>query len=226
MQYEITGSTLQTVRIELAPGEAVHSISGGMAYMTGGVNMETSTNGGLWKGIKRSMSGGSVFMTTFRADGSSGSVGISGSVPGKIVCKDASQGAWICQQTAFLASEMGVDATLAFQKKLGTILFGGEGLLLQRISGTGKFFINGCGDFIEKELSPGEVVRVSTSKVVAWEESVQYSIERVKGAKNILFSGEGLFVTTLTGPGKVIMQSMTLGELALALWPYMPKDTS
>lgn len=130
------------------------------------------------------------------------------------------------QKTGYLASEEGVNLDLAFQKKLGSMLFGGEGLILQRVSGNGIVFICGCGDFVVKDLAPGEILKVSTANAVAWEESVTYDIASVGGIKNMLFSGEGLFVTTLRGPGRVVLQSMTLGDLAMSLYPYMPQSSS
>ena len=130
------------------------------------------------------------------------------------------------QKTGYLASEEGVNLDLAFQKKLGSMLFGGEGLILQRVSGNGIVFICGCGDFVVKDLAPGEILKVSTANAVAWEETVTYDIASVGGIKNMLFSGEGLFVTTLRGPGRVVLQSMTLGDLAMSLYPYMPQSSS
>ena len=106
------------------------------------------------------------------------------------------------------------------------MLFGGEGLILQRVSGNGIVFICGCGDFVVKDLAPGEILKVSTANAVAWEETVTYDIASVGGIKNMLFSGEGLFVTTLRGPGRVVLQSMTLGDLAMSLYPYMPQSSS
>lgn len=153
-------------------------------------------------------------------------VGLAQAAPGKIMDIDVSKGAWLVQKSGFLASDEHVEMELAFQKRLGSIVFDGEGLVLQRISGNGIAFICGCGDFVVKDLAPGEVLKVSTSHAVAWQETVGYDISSIGGLKNALFSGEGLFVTTLTGPGRVVMQSMTLGDLAMSLYPYLPQSSS
>ena len=139
---------------------------------------------------------------------------------------DVSQGAWIVQKTGYLGSETTVNLDMALQKRLGSMMFGGEGLILQRISGTGRAFIHACGDLNVVDLAPGQQYKVSTANAVAWEDTVSYDISSVGGLKTALFSGEGLFVTTLTGPGKIVIQSMTLGDLAEALIPYMPQQSS
>ena len=139
---------------------------------------------------------------------------------------DISKGTWLVQKTGFLCSQPGVDLDIAFQKKLGTMFFGGEGLIIEKLSGNGIAFIAACGDFNVVDLKPGEQYKVSTGNVVAWEETVKYDIQSTGGLKTSVFGGEGFFVTTLTGPGKIILQSMTLGHLAMALAPYLPKDNS
>ena len=164
-------------------------------------------------------------LVKYTATGSPGAVSLAGKAPGKIMDIDTSKGAWICQKTAYLCSEENVQLDMAFQKKLGSIFFGGEGLVLQRISGSGMAFIHACGDFNVIDLAPGQVLKVSTSNAVAWQDGVKYDIASI-GIKNALFSGEGLFVTTLTGPGKVVIQSMTLNDLAMSLIPYLPTNNS
>ncbi len=226
MKYDITGDNLQMLNVEIEPGEVLDSVAGAMSYMTGNVSLTTKAKGGFFGSIKRSLSGASLFMVQYQAEGGNGVVGLAGSAPGKIMDLDLSQGSWIVQQSGFLASDQNVNLELALQKKLGSMLFGGEGLLLQRLSGTGIAFIHGCGDFIVKDLAPGEIIKVSTSHAVAWQEGVKYDISSIGGIKNALFSGEGLFVTTLTGPGKVVLQSMTLGELAMTLYAYMPQSSN
>lgn len=225
MRYNITGDNLQMLNVEIQPGERLYSVAGAMAYMTGNTTMEAKASGGAWASIKRSLTGASLFLVEYRSDGV-GVVGLAHSAPGKIMDIDLSKGAWMLQKSGFLASGEGVNLELAFQKKLGTMLFGGEGLIIQRVSGNGIAFICGCGDFVVKDLAPGEILKVSTSNAVAWEESVSYDISSVGGIKNALFSGEGLFVTTLRGPGRVVLQSMTLGDLAMALLPYLPQSSS
>lgn len=226
MKYTITGDNLQMVNVEVEPGEVIYSVSGAMSYMTGNMTLEAKAKEGVWGSIKRSMTGASLFLVKYEAQGGKGVVGLSQKAPGKIMDIDISKGGWFVQKTGYLASEENVTLKMAFQKKLSSALFGGEGLIVQKVSGNGIVFIGGCGDLVVKELAPGEVIKVSTSNVVAWEDTVCYDISSIGGVKNALFSGEGLFVSTLTGPGKVVMQSMTLGDLAMALWPYMPQSSS
>ena len=226
MKYTITGDNLQMVNVEVEPGEVIYSVSGAMSYMTGNMTLEAKAKEGVWGSIQRSMTGASLFLVKYEAQGGKGVVGLSQKAPGKIMDIDISKGGWFVQKTGYLASEENVTLEMAFQKKLSSALFGGEGLIVQKVSGNGIVFIGGCGDLVVKELAPGEVIKVSTSNVVAWEDTVCYDISSIGGVKNALFSGEGLFVSTLTGPGKVVMQSMTLGDLAMALWPYMPQSSS
>lgn len=223
MRYTITGDNLQFVNVELEEGELLLSTAGSMAYMTGNMTMEAKMEGGLLKGLGRTLTGASLFLVQYKSKGGTGIVGLCGSVPGKIADLDIGKSKWIVQKTGFLGSQETVNMRMAFQKKIGSILFGGEGLILQELSGTGKAFVAACGDFNIVELKPGEQYKVSTAKAVAWEDTVSYDITAAGGVKTALFGGEGLFVTTLTGPGKIIIQSMTLPELAASLVPYLPK---
>jgi len=224
MKYTITGGNLQFANIELEPGDDFYSVAGAMKYMTGNMTMEAKAVGGIGKSIGRLFSGASLFLVKYTANGGKGIVGIGGSAPGKILDLDISKGAWIAQKTAYLGAEATVDLEVAFQKKLGAILFGGEGLVLQRISGEGMAFLEACGDLIVVDLEPGQMYKVSTSNAVAWQEGVKYDITAAGGIKTALFGGEGLFVTTLTGPGRVIIQSMTLSDLAGSLIPFLPSS--
>ncbi len=226
MKYTITGDNLQFVNIELQPGEEFNSVAGAMAYMSGNMRMESKMEGGLMAGLKRSLSGASLFLLRYTPQGGVGTIGLAGRAPGKVLDVDVSQGAWIVQKTGYLGSETTVNLDMALQKRLGSMMFGGEGLILQRISGTGRAFIHACGDLNVVDLAPGQQYKVSTANAVAWEDTVSYDISSVGGLKTALFSGEGLFVTTLTGPGKIVIQSMTLGDLADALIPYMPQQSS
>lgn len=226
MKYTITGDNLQFVNIQLEDGETIQAQSGAMRYMTGNVTMESKAKGGLLKGLKRSLTGESFFLVCYKSVGGSGVVGFGGGAPGKIVDLDISQGSWIVQKTGHLCSQDTVDLDIAYQKKLGSMFFGGEGLILQRLSGEGIAFIAACGDFNVIDLKPGEKYKISTSNAVAWQDTVTYDIESTGGLKNALFSGEGLFLTTLTGPGKIIIQSMTLPDLALSLMPYLPTNSN
>lgn len=226
MRYTITGDNLQFVNVELQPGEEFDSVAGAMAYMSGNVRMESKLEGGFMTGLKRSLSGASLFLLKYTPQGGVGTIGLAGKAPGKILDLDIGQGSWIVQSSGYLGSETTVKLSMALQKKLGSILFGGEGLILQKLTGTGRAFVHACGDLNVVDLKEGEQYKVSTSNAVAWEESVTYDISSVGGIKTALFSGEGLFVTTLTGPGKIVIQSMTLGDLANALVPYLPNSSS
>ena len=226
MQYTITGDNLQFVNVELQPGEEFNSVAGAMAYMSGNMRMESKMEGGLMAGLKRSLSGASLFLLRYTPQGGVGTIGLAGRAPGKVLDVDVGQGSWIVQKTGYLGSETTVNLDMALQKRLGSMMFGGEGLILQRLSGTGRAFIHACGDLNVVDLAPGQQYKGSTANAVAWEDTVSYDISSVGGLKTALFSGEGLFVTTLTGPGKIVIQSMTLGDLADALIPYMPQQSS
>jgi uncharacterized protein (TIGR00266 family) len=225
MKYTITGDNLQFVNVNLEEGEEFNSVAGAMRYMTGNMTMEAKMEGGLLKGLSRSITGASLFILKYKSHGGSGVMGLGGSAPGKIVDLDIGAGSWLVQKTGYLGSQPSVNIEMAFQKKLGSALFGGEGMILQRLSGNGKAFVAACGDFNIVDLKPGEKYKVSTSNAVAWQDSVQYDIGAVGGIKTALFGGEGLFVTTLTGPGKIIIQSMTLADLAHSLIPYLPTNS-
>jgi len=222
LKYTISGDNLQFVNIEFMPGEMIYSEAGSMVYMSGNVRMEAKATGGVLSGLKRAMAGESFFVTNFYADGGPGLVGFAGNVPGKVMAIDLRGGKhWVLQKTAFLAAEANVVLDIALQRKFGAALFGGEGLILQKVHGEGIVFISGSGDFIEYNLLPGQSLKVSTANVAAWEASVSYDIQSL-GIKTALFGGEGLFVTTLTGPGKVVVQSMTMSKLANSILPYLP----
>ena len=224
MNYKIIGDNLQIAEIELEAGETVYSESGTMKYMSEIITMETNTKGGLLKGLKRTFSGDTLFITNFKSEGKKGIVAFGGTFPGKIIPLDMQGRSFICQGSSFLCAQDGIDLDLSVQKKLGSAVFGGEGFLLQKISGNGTAFIAACGDVAEFDLQPGEVLKVSTSNAVLWEDSVQYEIQRIKGIKNMLFGGEGIFVTILRGPGKVIVQSMTPRDLAFAIYELIPHN--
>ena len=177
-------------------------------------------------GLKRSLSGASLFLLKYTPQGGVGTIGLAGKAPGKVLDLDIGQGSWIVQKTGYLGSETTVKLDMALQKRMGSMLFGGEGLILQRLSGNGRAFVHACGDLNVVDLAPGQQYKVSTANAVAWEESVAYDISAVGGIKTALFSGEGLFVTTLTGPGRIVIQSMTLGDLAESLIPYLPQPSS
>lgn len=224
MKYTITGDNLQFVNVQIEEGEEFLSEAGAMRYMTGNVRMEAKATGGIGGVFKRVLTQESLFQLKYHTEGGSGVLGLGGKCPGKIVDLDISKGTWIAQKSAYLGSEMDVKLDIAFQKKLGSMLFGGEGLILEKLTGDGVCFIAACGDQVIVDLKKGEQYKVSTGNAVAWQDTVSYDIAAAGGIKTALFGGEGLFVTTLTGPGKIILQSMTLADLAAGLIPYLPQN--
>ena len=214
MQYRIVGDTMPAVEIMFdQPGETMVTQSGGMAWMSEGVEMNTSTNGGLLKGVGRMFAGESLFMANYSATRAGATIAFASTVAGEIVpINIGEQGGLIAQKGAFLCSEQSVNLNVTLTKKFSAGLFGGEGFVLQDISGTGMVFLEIDGDKIIKDLAPGEVIKVDTGNVVAFDRSVTYEIETVKGFKNIFLGGEGLFLTKLIGPGKVILQTQNFNE--------------
>ena len=225
MNYDIKGSVVPYVEISLSKGESVFTQSGGMFYQTEGIEMATNTKGGFLKGIGRVFAGESLFMATYTAKQDS-KIAFASTVPGNIVSVDVSTNKFIIQKGAFLAAQSSVTLKTTFNKKLGTGFFGGEGFILQKLSGYGTAFLEIDGDAMEMDLAPGEVLKIDTGNVVGFEDSVKYEIETVKGLGNIFFGGEGLFLTKLTGPGKVILQSMNMNEFALRVGSYIPTSNN
>jgi len=217
INYNIFGDDLQLVEIELDPGEGVRAEVGTMTYMLDGIEMQTSTGGGLLQGLKRAVTGESFFITTFLNIARNRSrVAFAAPYPGKIIPLDLTSlgGTFICQKDSFLCAAQGVNIEVAFTKKLGAGLFGGEGFILQRLTGDGMVFMHAGGTVIEKDLAAGETVRVDTGCLVAFAPTVQYDIQFVGGFKNALFGGEGLFLAKMTGPGKLFLQSLPFSRLA------------
>lgn len=217
IDYRLFGDDMQMVEIELDPGEAVRAEAGAMMYMEAGIDMQTSTGGGLFKGLKRMVTGESFFITSFLYNGQGkGHVAFAAPYPGKIIPVDlaAEGGDFMCQKDAFLCAAQGIEIEVAFTKRLGAGLFGGEGFILQRLTGDGLAFVHVGGTVIEKVLGPGEQLRVDTGCIAAFSPTVDYNIQMVGGFKNALFGGEGMFVATLTGPGKVYLQTLPFSRLA------------
>lgn len=216
MQYNIIGDTMPAVEVTFdAPGESMYTQSGGMAWMTEGVSMTSNARGGLGKSIGRMFSGESLFMATYKAERAGAMIAFASTVAGEVLAINIGTcGGMICQKGAFLCAEETVDLNVTFTKKFSAGLFGGEGFILQDITGTGTVFLEVDGNKVEKILAPGEVIKVDTGNVVAFEKTVSYDIETVKGLKNIFLGGEGLFLTKLTGPGKVILQTQNFNEFA------------
>ncbi|HSM55323.1 MAG TPA: TIGR00266 family protein [Candidatus Sulfomarinibacteraceae bacterium] len=227
MKYEIHGTTLQTLDLYLSQGEAVYTESGGMAWMTGDIDMETNTRGGLMKGLARSLAGESLFLTTYTCRGTGALITFTPEAPGSIITIELGPGeSRICQKDAFMVAENSVELEVYFRKKLGTGLFGGEGFILQKLTGPGIAWAEIAGEVRSYNLKAGQTMRVDPGHIAMYEPSVSYEINRVKGVKNILFAGEGLFLATLTGPGKIWLQSMPLANLASTLARYIPTSSN
>ena len=223
MRYEISGNIMQTVAIDLAPGETVYSQTNTMAWMNDQITMNTHTGGGFLAGIARTFGGGSLFVTDFTANGA-GHVAFAPRFPGTIVPAQLQAGqSLICRKETFLVAQKSVSFEVAWQKRIGAGFFGGDGFILQKISGPGVVWLDLSGELIERDLAPGERLLVHAGHVGIFEPSVSFDIQMVSGFKNILFGGEGLFLATLTGPGHVWLQSMPILNLAEEIGRYIPR---
>ena len=222
MNYEISGTTMQTVSINLDPGEIVYSQTNTMAWMNDAIAMDTHTGGGLLAGLKRTFGGGSFFVTDFTATGN-GHIAFAPRFPGTILPVELQAGqSLICRKETFLVAQKSVTLELAWQKRLGSGFFGGNGFLLQKVTGPGVVWLDLSGELIERELAPGERLLVHAGHVGIFEPSVSFDIQMVQGFKNLIFGGEGLFLATLTGPGHIWLQSMPIMNLAEELARYLP----
>ena len=227
MKHTIRGTTLPILDVQLEEGESMYTESGGMAWMSTNIEMETNTRGGFMKGLARALSGESLFMTNYKCTKGTGVVSFCTEMPGQIVPMKLSSGKEIiCQRDAFMAGTEGTDIKMEFVKKLGAGFFGGEGFFLQRLSGEGTIYLELSGEITEYDLKKGQTLRVDPGYIGAFEPTINYDIERVKGFKNMLFGGEGLFHATITGPGKVWLQSMPLANLAKKIAKYIPQKNS
>jgi len=225
LDYTIVGDNLQIARVRLKSGQEVYAEAGKMIYKTANVAWDTRMTGQslgqkLLGALRRTVTGESLFVTFFRANGA-GEVGFAGAYPGRIQAFDLAAGQSImAQRDAFLFAQPSVQLNVAFVKKLGAGFFGGEGFILEKLTGPGLVFIHAGGDFVEFNLAPGESLQVETGCIVAFDESVEYDIQFVGGIKTAIFGGEGLFLATLTGPGRVVIQSMTLHKMRRELAPH------
>ncbi|NLM10243.1 MAG: TIGR00266 family protein [Clostridiaceae bacterium] len=224
LNYKIFGGSFPAVSIRLNPNESIYTQSGGMTWMDTGISMDTNMHGGFMKGIGRMFSGESLFMATYTSHAPNQEIVIASTFPGCILDIDVGRCPIIAQKSAFLCAQTTVEIGTYIARGLKAGLFGGEGFILQRLSGTGIAFIEIDGSLVERTLGPGEAIKVDTGNVAAFEETVQYQAEMVKGFKNILFGGEGLFLTTLTGPGKVWLQTMSMPEFAKSIIPFLPSS--
>lgn len=222
MQYQIIGEPLPVVECQLSPGERMITESGSMCWMSPNMKMETSA-GGLGKAFGRMFSGESMFLNTYTAQGGAGMISFASSFPGSIRAIDIAPGREIVvQKSGFLAAEPGVELSVFFQKKLGAGFFGGEGFIMQRLSGQGTAFVEIDGHAVEYILAPGQQMVVDTGYLAMCDATCSIDIVSIKGAKNVLFGGEGFFNTVVTGPGKIVLQTMPIYSFAGALRPFMP----
>lgn len=225
MRYSIEGGSLPAVIIQLDPGESLISEAGGRTWARGPITTEAKAEGGVGRAIGRLFSGESLFMSRYTAQGPA-EIAFSSSFPGRIVARTLGPGeSIICQKSAFLCASYGVDLAVHFQKKLGAGLVGGEGFIMQRVTGPGLVFLEVDGYCQEYDLAPGERLSCDTGVLAIMDATCQMDVQMVKGVKNALFGGEGLFDTVVTGPGKVHLQTMTIAKLAKQIIPFIPSKS-
>ncbi|MFW5991516.1 MAG: TIGR00266 family protein [Candidatus Nanoarchaeia archaeon] len=224
MEYKVRGTTMQVVDVQLQQGETVYTEAGGMGWMSPNIKMETNSKGGFMKGLGRMFSGESFFMNLYTCTEGTGLITFPCEMPGKVVPMKLTEGeAIIAQRDAFMFAENSVKLEMHFRKNLGTGFFGGEGFIMQKISGPGQAFFEFGGEITEYNLQEGQVLKIDPGYIGCYEEKVSFELTTVGGVKNKLFGGEGFFLATVKGPGKVWLQSLPLARLAQKLIPYLPK---
>jgi uncharacterized protein (TIGR00266 family) len=226
MRYQVSGTIMQTVEIDLAPGETVYSQTNTMCWMNDAIEMDTHTGGGFLAGLKRSLGGGSFFVTHFKSVAEGAHVAFAPRFPGTIMPVALAPGqSLVCRKETFLCAEASVTLEIAWQRRLGAGFFGGEGFILQKVTGPGTVFLDLSGEVVERDLAAGERLLVVAGHVGVMDPSIAFDIQMVRGFRNILFGGEGLFLATLTGPGHVALQSMPIMNLAEEIGRYMPRGS-
>lgn len=227
MKYSIEGNNLPVVICELSSGEAMITERGSMSWMSPNMRMETTSNGGLGKALGRMFAGEGLFQNRFTAEGGPGMIAFASSFPGEIRAFEIMPGQeLILQKSGFLAAQSTVNLSVFFQKKLGAGFFGGEGFIMQKVSGQGTVFAEFDGHVVEYDLRPGQSIVVDTGYLAAMDATCTMEIKTVPGLKNALFGGEGVFNTVVTGPGRVYLQSMPVCAVANAIRPYIPTSNS
>ena len=229
MQYEVKNAPLPVLICKLDPNESIECQKGAMSWMTPTMQMQTGLGSGaggllgaLGKMAKSAVTGESIFRNTYTAQGGAGEIAFASSFPGDIICFDTSANPIVAQKSSYLANTMGVNMEIFFQKKLGAGFFGGEGFIMQHLSGSGTAFVEVDGELVEYTLAPGQQMVVDTGNVLGFDLGVSIDIQSVPGLKNKLLGGEGLFNTVLTGPGRIWLQTMPLPSVAAAIIPYIP----
>lgn len=222
MKYEIKGGNFPVVVCSLEPNETMITEGGGMSWMSPNMKMETTSNGGIGKMLGRMLTAEKLFQNKYTAQNGPGEIAFASSFPGNIIPVEIKPGtSYICQKSAFLASTEGVELTTHFNKKVGAGFFGGEGFIMQKLSGVGTAFVEVDGSAIKYSLAPGQQMLLDTGHLVMMSETCQMDIQTVKGAKNILLGGEGLFNTVVSGPGIIILQTMPINKIASVISPYI-----
>ena len=227
MQYQIAGEPLPVVTCQLAAGEAMITERGSMSWMTPNMRMETTTNGGLGKAFGRLLAGEALFQNRYTAQGGPGLIAFASSFPGSIRAFEIGPGKeLVVQKSGFLAAEAGVELSVFFQKKLGSGFFGGEGFIMQKLSGQGIAFAEFDGHVVEYELAAGQSLVVDTGYIAAMDATCSMDIVTVPGVKNAFFGGEGLFNTVVSGPGHIWLQTMPISSVAAVLRPFFPSTNN
>lgn len=222
MKYQIVGDSLPAVICDLEPGEKMITEGGSMSWMSPNMKMETSSNGGLGKAFGRMFAGEKMFQNIYTAQGAPGQIAFASSFPGSIKAFEIAPGQeMIFQKSAFLASEAGVQLSVQFQKKLGAGLFGGEGFILQKLSGHGTVFAEFDGHVVEYDLAEGQQMVIDTGYLAAMTPSCTMEVQTIPGLKNVVFGGEGLFNTVIKGPGHIWIQTMPISNIAKIIAPYV-----
>jgi uncharacterized protein (TIGR00266 family) len=228
MDARIIGSVMPVLEVTLAPGDSLIAEAGQLSWMTDSIRLHTSTrlasSGGLLGAVKRAAAGAGWYLTEYTAAKHPGSVAFAAKLPGQIVPITLQPGVeYLVHRHGFLCGTADVRVTLTFQRRLGAGIFGGAGFTLQRLAGTGHAWTELSGEVIQYTLAPGQTLRVHPGHIGMFDASVEFDITIIRGVRNILFGGEGLFLATLTGPGRVWLQSLTITNLAHALIPYLPE---
>jgi uncharacterized protein (TIGR00266 family) len=226
LQYELIGTTMQAVTIQLEQGQTVYSEAGGMSWMSANVQMNTTSGGGVGKMIGRMFSGESLFLVDYTCTRGRGIVAFSSEFPGKVIPMDLAAGqSVIAQKDAFMCAEKSVETSIHFRKRLGAGFFGGEGFIMQELTGPGMAFVELDGEIVERTLEPDQTLLVDTGYVAMFEPTVDFDIEMVRGIKNVFFGGEGLFLARLRGPGRVWLQTMPMYNLARKVATFVNRSS-
>lgn len=227
MKYEIVGTPFPAVVCTLEQGQKMKCQSGAMSWMTSNMKMETSTNGGIGKMFSRAISGDSLFQNIYYPENGQGLISFSAAFPGNIIAVEIGPGKEIvCQKSSFLAATEGVDLSIFFQKKVGAGLFGGEGFIMQKLSGNGIAFLELDGSNIEYQLQPGQKMILDTGYLAMMDATCSLDIQSVGGIKNTILGGEGIFNTVVTGPGKIVLQTMPMNQFANTIVPFIPTQSN